>query len=234
MTRVPHSDKLTPTPMSGPSPTSASSSEGSAPSMRGGVTLGCGLAATCCRLDRFKAVAVLSGTCDRHDAGCTRSWIPRGSDRSRCSVACEVGGSLSGPGPRRNQSMASRGSRGLDRQRRGRDCWRDVPGALRAAHHERVGDMVDPGDRGCPSWRGRRIARDCRLAILDRYVAIKYLNDVTAPIVVCIVDRSVADDSAGVTIVEARLNNSRPVSVVERSRVGPSKGVEALAFTVAL
>lgn len=81
---------------------------------------------------------------------------------------------------------------------------------------------------------GAALPAQCQLAILDRYVAIKYLNDVTVPIVVCIVDRSVADESAAETIVEARLNNSRPLSVMDELRWTPPKGVEALAFTVAL
>jgi hypothetical protein len=74
----------------------------------------------------------------------------------------------------------------------------------------------------------------CVLAILDRYGAIRYLNDITVPIVLCIVDRSIADESAAETIIEARLSNSQPISVVEDLRWTPPRVVEALAFTVAL
>ena len=78
------------------------------------------------------------------------------------------------------------------------------------------------------------LPESCSAAILDRYGAIKYLNDVTVPIVVCIVDRSVADESAAETIIEARHNNSRPVAVVDELHWRPPTAVEALAFTVAL
>lgn len=81
---------------------------------------------------------------------------------------------------------------------------------------------------------GEVLPESCSAAILDRYGAIKYLNDVTVPIVVCIVDRSVADESAAETIIEARQDNSRPVAVVDELHWRPPTAVEALAFTVAL
>ncbi|MEU0188924.1 hypothetical protein ABZ250_03475 [Streptomyces afghaniensis] len=70
-------------------------------------------------------------------------------------------------------------------------------------------------------------------AILDGYGAIKYLNDIPAPIVVCVIDRSVADESAEETIMEARSSNSRPISLKGELHWRPPVGVEALAFTVA-
>lgn len=74
----------------------------------------------------------------------------------------------------------------------------------------------------------------CSAAILDRFGAIKYLNDIVVPIVVCVIDRSVADDSAAELVIQARLSNSRLISV--RGDLGwtPPVGVEAVAFTVAL
>lgn len=80
---------------------------------------------------------------------------------------------------------------------------------------------------------GEVLPESCAAAILDRYGAIKYLNDVTVPIVVCIVDRSVADESAAETIIEARHNNSRPVEIIDELQWRPPSAVEALAFTVA-
>lgn len=80
---------------------------------------------------------------------------------------------------------------------------------------------------------GEVLPESCIAVILDRYSAIKYLNDITAPIAVCIVDRSVADESAAETIIGARHNNSRPVSLVDELGWRPSAAVEALAFTVA-
>lgn len=70
-------------------------------------------------------------------------------------------------------------------------------------------------------------------AILDGYGAIKYLNDIPTPIVVCVIDRSVADESAAETIMEARSANSQPVAMRDALHWQPPTGVEAVAFTVA-
>lgn len=80
---------------------------------------------------------------------------------------------------------------------------------------------------------GDAVPSRCTAAILDRYGAIKYLNDITTPIVVCVIDRSVADDSAAELVIQARVSNSRPVSVTDDLHWQPPLGVAALAFTVA-
>jgi hypothetical protein len=81
---------------------------------------------------------------------------------------------------------------------------------------------------------GSAIPKNCALAILDRYGAIKYLNEIETPIAVCIIDRSVADESAAELVVQARVANSKPVSILDDLRWTPPPGVEALGFTVAL
>jgi hypothetical protein len=81
---------------------------------------------------------------------------------------------------------------------------------------------------------GNTIPSHRTAVILDGYGAIKYLNDITVPIVVCIIDRSVADQSSAELVVQARVSNSRPVSIKENLRWQPPFGVEALAFSVAL
>jgi len=81
---------------------------------------------------------------------------------------------------------------------------------------------------------GEVLPESCIAVILDRYGAIKYLNEITAPIAVCIVDRSVADESAAETIIEARQNNSRPISLIAELGWRPPAAVEALAFTAAI
>ncbi|GAA1309803.1 hypothetical protein [Brachybacterium tyrofermentans] len=109
----------------------------------------------------------------------------------------------------------------------------------------KLGTYILPYDDRAATWstpivsaarlgEGEVLPESCTTVILDRYNAIKYLNDITTPIVVCIVDRSVADESAAETIVEARQNNSRPVSFVDELRWLPPTAVEALAFTVAI
>lgn len=121
-----------------------------------------------------------------------------------------------------------------------------------------IGNSADDGSEGTPlsnyvlpysdraaTWstpvipsahlgEGEQLPDACKAAILDRYGAIKYLNDITVPIVVCIIDRSIADESAAEAIIEARLSNSRPISVTTDMRWTPPLPVEALAFTVAL
>ncbi|NEW42775.1 hypothetical protein GV793_28225 [Nocardia cyriacigeorgica] len=102
---------------------------------------------------------------------------------------------------------------------------------------------VLPDGKRAPTWStlvvpsarlgdGEMLPESCTTVILERYSAIKYLNDVTAPIVVCIVDRSIADESAAEKIIEARLRNSRPISVVRDLCWIPPQAVEALAFAI--
>ena len=67
--------------------------------------------------------------------------------------------------------------------------------------------------------------------ILDGAGAVKYLDDVEAPVVVCIIDRSIADETAAEFIVQRRNGASDPVAVASLGwRSVP--GIEALAFTV--
>ncbi|WP_309081324.1 hypothetical protein [Zhihengliuella sp.] len=108
-----------------------------------------------------------------------------------------------------------------------------------------LGTYVLPYDDRAATWstpvipaarlgEGEALPESCVAVVLDRYGAIKYLNEITVPIVVCIVDRSVADESAAETVVEVRHSNSRPVSVVDELGWCPPTAVEALAFTVAV
>lgn len=108
-----------------------------------------------------------------------------------------------------------------------------------------LSNYVLPDDKGTATWSTQvvsapKLADEAHLveqhqaAILDGYGAIKYLNDIPAPIVVCVIDRSVADESAAETIMEARSSNSRPVGLKDELYWQPPGGVEALAFTVAL
>lgn len=108
-----------------------------------------------------------------------------------------------------------------------------------------LSNYVLPDEKGAATWStpiesASKLADRLDLlgryqaAILDGYGAIKYLNDILAPIVVCVVDRSVADESAAETIMEARSSNSRPVSLKDELHWHPPGGVEALGFTVAL
>jgi hypothetical protein len=75
---------------------------------------------------------------------------------------------------------------------------------------------------------------DLSLVILDGQGAIKYLNDILVPIVVCIFDRSVADETAAEQVVQLRNSRGEPVSLKNQLGWSAPAGVEAFAFTVAL
>jgi hypothetical protein len=74
---------------------------------------------------------------------------------------------------------------------------------------------------------------EIQAVILDGAGAIKYLDEVEAPIVVCVIDRSIADETAAEFIVQRRNAGSEPVAIAS---LGWSSvpGIEALAFEVPL
>ncbi|SKC61787.1 hypothetical protein SAMN06295973_2520 [Plantibacter cousiniae] len=78
------------------------------------------------------------------------------------------------------------------------------------------------------------IPDDVRAIVLDGAGAIKYLSQIEVPVVVCVLDRSVADETAAEIVVQLRNSRGEPVSLREELEWTPPAGVEALAFTVAL
>jgi hypothetical protein len=77
------------------------------------------------------------------------------------------------------------------------------------------------------------LSEDVRCAILDGSSAIRYVGEVEAPVVVCVLDRSVADETAAEVVVQLRNTRGEPVTSDELGWHPPA-GVEVLAFTVAL
>lgn len=73
-----------------------------------------------------------------------------------------------------------------------------------------------------------------RAVLLDGSGAIKYLGEIETPVVICILDRSVADETAAEMVVQLRNSRGEVVSIVGDLGWRPPAGVEALAFTVAL
>jgi hypothetical protein len=69
--------------------------------------------------------------------------------------------------------------------------------------------------------------------MLDGAAAIKYLPQVEAPVVVCIIDRSIADETASEVILQQRNTGSTPVPMTDLGWHS-APGIEALAFTVPL
>lgn len=75
---------------------------------------------------------------------------------------------------------------------------------------------------------------DISLAILDGQSAIRYLKDVLTPVVLCVFDRSVADESAAEQLVQLRNSHGDPITLSAQLGWAPPAGVEALGFVVAL
>ena len=187
----------------------------------------------CFPVDRFRAVSVLNT-----DVESTVSDVP----------ACGYLAKLSGAATTWHARLAAPP---MDLALVGTNKWlrEDLQASIGTGasvdDSAKLGTYILPYDERAATWstpviaavrlgEGEVLPESCIAVILDRYGAIKYLNDITVPIVVCIVDRSVADESAAETIIEARQNNSRPVAVVDELQWRPPTAVEVLAFTVAL
>lgn len=108
-----------------------------------------------------------------------------------------------------------------------------------------LADLLLPSAKHSATWFTRLYAsghfsddvplpRDVRAVILDGAGAIKHLAEVEAPVVICILDRSVADETAAEMVVQLRNSRGEPVALQEELRWNTPAGIEALAFTVAL
>jgi len=75
---------------------------------------------------------------------------------------------------------------------------------------------------------------DLKAVILDGNGAIRYLGEIEAPVVICVLDRSVADETAAELVTQLRNTRGEPVSVEDDLGWPLLGGVEALAFTVGL
>lgn len=78
------------------------------------------------------------------------------------------------------------------------------------------------------------LPKEVRCALLDGRGAINYLAEIEASAVICVLDRSVADETAAEMIVQLRNTRGEPFSLRQDLEWFPPAGVEALAFTVAL
>lgn len=73
-----------------------------------------------------------------------------------------------------------------------------------------------------------------RCAILDGTGAIKYASEVEAPVVVCLLDRSVGDETAAEILIQLRNSRGEPSALKESIGWRPPAGIEAMAYTVPL
>lgn len=77
------------------------------------------------------------------------------------------------------------------------------------------------------------LPKDLSAVILDGNGAIRYLGEIEAPVVICVLDRSVADETAAELVMQLRNTRGEPLSLEDDLGWPPPGGVEALAFTVA-
>lgn len=73
-----------------------------------------------------------------------------------------------------------------------------------------------------------------KAVILDGNGAVKHLAEIDAPVVICVLDRSIADETGAEIITQFRNTRGVPVSLAADVKWQPPAGVEALSFTMAL
>lgn len=75
---------------------------------------------------------------------------------------------------------------------------------------------------------------EVRAVVLDGAPATRFLSAIEAPVVVSIIDRSIADESVAEIVMNYRNTRGEPVSLARDLQWTPPQGVEALAFEVPL
>ncbi|MBM7820381.1 hypothetical protein JOE63_002858 [Cellulosimicrobium cellulans] len=108
-----------------------------------------------------------------------------------------------------------------------------------------LADIVLPDDEGAATWATRLysaakfaeqlpLPSDVEAVVLDGSGAIKYTAEIEAPVIICVIDRSVADDSAAEILIQLRNTRGTPVSLSRDLGWSAPAGVEGISFTVAL
>jgi hypothetical protein len=72
---------------------------------------------------------------------------------------------------------------------------------------------------------------ETELTILDGASAIRWLPEITTPLVIAVIDRSTADESAPATALQLRASGQ---SIDDLLDWHPTTGIESLAFRVSL
>lgn len=78
------------------------------------------------------------------------------------------------------------------------------------------------------------LATKTRAVVLDGFGAIKYLSEIEAPFVFCVLDRSIANEASADHLVQYRNSRGQPVSLADAVGWRAPAGVEATAFTTRL
>lgn len=109
---------------------------------------------------------------------------------------------------------------------------------------EPIANILLPQGPGVATWSTRTYSvahldedlppAAVRAVILDGGPATRYLSAIESPVVVSVLDRSIADESVQEMVLNYRSTRGRPLSLRRDLRWTPSIGVEALAFEVPL
>jgi hypothetical protein len=108
-----------------------------------------------------------------------------------------------------------------------------------------LADIVLPDDDGAATWETRLysaaglaeqvpLPSDIQAVILDGSGAIKYTAEIEAPVIICVIDRSVADETAAEILIQMRNTRGAPMSLSRDLDWRAPAGIESVAFTVAL
>jgi len=119
------------------------------------------------------------------------------------------------------------------------DCYLGVSGKQGAP--TQIRDILLPSGNGEPSvytnvYKASKFADEVlpgktQAVILDGATGIRYLSEVEARVVICVLDRSVLDETAAETLLQQRSTRGRPLE--EGSLKWPIPfGIEGMAFTV--
>jgi hypothetical protein len=117
----------------------------------------------------------------------------------------------------------------------------DAPGAS----GDQIAQLVLPNDETAAAWwtefissvrqgESLTVRSEVNAVILDGNGAIKFLSEVDSLVAICIIDRSVADETGSEVLLQLRNSGSEAFSLRDELGWRPPPGVEALAFLVAL
>lgn len=122
----------------------------------------------------------------------------------------------------------------------------DIAGLLgRGSEQESIANILMPEDLTAATWSTRLyaaarleeelpLAPGLRAVVLDGATAVKYLPAIESNVVIAVLDRSIADQSAAELLVHYRNSRGVPLLLKHDIRWTPPSGVEALGFWVAL
>ena len=107
---------------------------------------------------------------------------------------------------------------------------------------DRLSTLLSPWHEGAVTWFSRiyssakleAVPDGFEALILDGQGAIKFVAEVLSPIVVCIVDRSIADETQAENLVNMRRTEGTAVSIPEALGWRPPVGIEVMGFEVEL